>query len=81
MDRHGYDQCTPKRDPGVTEEPFLDFTSGYVQRAIKQLPKQGSKKPWKLHQNYAVDLVTLRFGKLNDGTMRFSRREQPRRVA
>ena len=81
MDRHGYAQCTPKHDPGVTEEPFLDFTSGYVQRAIKQLPKQGSKKPWKLHQNYAVDLMTLRFGKLNDGTMRFSRREQPRRAA
>ncbi len=81
MDRHGYAQCTPKRDPGVTEEPFLDFTSGYVQRAVKQLPKQGSKKPWKLHQNYAVDLVALRFGKLNDGTMQFSRREQPRRAA
>ena len=81
MDRHGYAFCTPKRDPGVTEEPFLDFTSGYVQRAIKQLPKQGSKTPWKLHQNYALDLVTLRFGKLNDGTMRFSRREQPRQAA
>ena len=81
MDRHGYAQCTPKRDPGVTEEPFLDFTSGYVQRARDILPRQGAVKPWKLHQNYAVDLMALRFGKLNDGTMRFSRREPPRRAA
>ncbi len=81
MDKHDYAQCTPVRDTSVTEEPFLDFTSGYVQRAIKQLPMQGSKKPWKLYQNYAVDLVTLRFGKLDDGTMRFSRRERPRRAA
>lgn len=74
MDRHGYAQCTPTRDPGVTEAPFLDFTSGYVQRAIQQLPKQGAKRPWRLHQNYAVDLLTLRFGRLNDGTLRFARR-------
>ena len=76
MDKHGYAQCTPKRDTDVTEEPFLDFTSGYVQRALDQLPRQGSKKPWKVNQNYAVDLMTLRFGKLDDGTMQFTRRQR-----
>lgn len=77
MDRHGYRQCTPRRhDPSITEEPALSFTSGYVQRAIDTLPRQGSKKPWKLYQNYALDLLTLRFGAVNDGTMEFTRREQ-----
>jgi len=76
MDRRGYAQCTPRRAADVTEIPFLDFTSGYVQRALDQFPRQGSKTPWKLHQNYAKDLVTLRFGKIEDGAMEFSRRER-----
>ena len=75
MDRHGYAQCTPQRDPGMAEAPFLDFTSGYVQRALDQLPRQGAKAPWKLYQNYLLDLLSLRFGRLDDGTMAFSRRK------
>jgi monooxygenase len=73
MDRHGYKQCVPHNvDPDITELPSLDFTSGYVQRSIAKLPKQGSKRPWRLYQNYALDIVTLRFGKVNDGVMRYS---------
>jgi monooxygenase len=72
MDKHGVRQCTPRnRDASLGTEPFLDFTSGYVQRALDSLPKQGSKAPWKLHQNYALDIVTLRFGKVADGVMEF----------
>jgi cation diffusion facilitator CzcD-associated flavoprotein CzcO len=75
MDRRGYSECTPrKHDPSVTEEPALNFTSGYVQRALDHLPRQGSKKPWKLYQNYALDLLALKFGAVDDGTMTFSRR-------
>ena len=80
MDRNGYAECRPVKSAAVVEAPFLDFTSGYVQRALDQLPRQGTTKPWKLYQNYAKDLVTLRFGKLNDGTMRFTRR-QPLKAA
>jgi monooxygenase len=72
MDRHGYKQCTPRRnDPTVTEEPIIDFSSGYVQRSIHLFPKAGSKVPWKLHQNYARDLLNLRFGRLDDGVLEF----------
>ena len=79
MDRHGYAQCTPEREPGVAEEPVIDFTSGYVQRGLDQLPRQGNRKPWKLHQNYARDLLALRFGKVDDGTMQFTKRRQDAR--
>ena len=58
--------------PTITELPWLDFSSGYVQRAIAKFPKQGSKRPWRLYQNYALDLVTLRYGKIEDGVMRYS---------
>lgn len=73
MDRRGYRQCVPRNvDPSITELPSLDFTSGYVQRSIAKLPKQGSKRPWRLYQNYALDIVTLRFGRMDDGVMRYS---------
>lgn len=72
MDRHGYAQCTPRvNDPELTAEAVLDFTSGYVQRALHTLPRQGSKTPWRLHQNYVKDLSMLRFGRVDDGTMEF----------
>ena len=53
--------------------PFLDFSSGYVQRALPMLPEQGDRKPWKLYQNYVLDLLTLRLGKVDDGVLDFGR--------
>jgi cation diffusion facilitator CzcD-associated flavoprotein CzcO len=75
MDRHGYVQCTPRNsDPDVATEPLIDFSSGYVQRSIDRFPKQGSRAPWRLYQNYALDIVSLRFGSIEDGAMEFARR-------
>jgi cation diffusion facilitator CzcD-associated flavoprotein CzcO len=72
MDAHGYRQCTPRlNDPSIKKERVLDFTSGYVERALHTLPSQGSKTPWRLHQNYVKDLSMLRYGRVNDGTMEF----------
>ena len=59
-------------DPSITELPSLDFSSGYVQRSVANMPKQGSKRPWRLYQNYALDIVTLRYGKVDDGVMQYS---------
>jgi cation diffusion facilitator CzcD-associated flavoprotein CzcO len=74
MDARGYDYCTPRRrDPSIVEEPAINFTSGYIQRASDVLPKQGSKKPWKLHQNYALDMLALGFAAIDDGTLEFTR--------
>jgi cation diffusion facilitator CzcD-associated flavoprotein CzcO len=72
MDENGYAICTPRlNDPTVERIPVVDFNSGYIQRAIKTLPSQGSKHPWRLHQNYVKDLRMLRHGNLEDGTMEF----------
>jgi monooxygenase len=74
MDAHGYRWCTPHNsDSSMAEQPFIDFSSGYVQRSIHLFPKQGSKMPWRLHQNYALDILSLRFGGVEDGAMQFSR--------
>jgi monooxygenase len=73
MDRHNYRQCMPhNNDPSIEALPSLDFSSGYVQRAIAKMPKQGSKRPWRLYQNYALDIVTLRLGKVDDGVMQYT---------
>ena len=72
MDQHGYAVCTPRlNDSNVDEEPVIDFNSGYVLRALDTLPRQGSKPPWRLHQNYMKDLSMMRYGRLEDGTMEF----------
>jgi monooxygenase len=71
MRKHGHHRAVPRRDPSVREVPFLDFTSGYVRRALSDLPKQGSKRPWKLRQNYLLDIVTIRYGRVDDGVMHF----------
>ncbi len=80
MDAHGYERCVAEVDPSVSEQPLLDFTSGYVQRSLDHFPKQGSKEPWKLRQNYVFDIRTIRRGAIDDGAMRFSAgapRERP----
>ncbi len=72
MERRGYAQCTPRRDMSAAEtEAYIDFSSGYVQRALDELPKQGRRRPWKLYQNYLKDLLVMRFGRLNDGVIEF----------
>jgi cyclohexanone monooxygenase len=73
MDKRGYRFVSPQHDPAQSTQPFLDFTSGYVQRASAMLPKQGAASPWRVHQNYVMDLLALRFGRFEDGVLRFDR--------
>lgn len=74
MDKHDYSHCTPQiNDEAFETEPLIDFSSGYVQRANDSLPSQGTKSPWKLYQNYILDLFMLRFGKLQDDAMVFTK--------
>ncbi|WP_289297127.1 NAD(P)/FAD-dependent oxidoreductase [uncultured Reyranella sp.] len=74
MDRKGFRQATPHNsDPTLREEPWVNFSSGYIQRALPHQPKQGSKRPWKLYQNYVLDLLTLRHGSVRDRAMVFTK--------
>ncbi|TCP96389.1 cation diffusion facilitator CzcD-associated flavoprotein CzcO [Sphingomonas sp. PP-F2F-A104-K0414] len=66
----------PRRDPTLSEEPFIDLQSGFFLRAKDAMPKQGSKHPWKLYQNYMLDFINFRFGKLDDGTLEFMKSSQ-----
>jgi monooxygenase len=81
MAAHGHQVCTPRRDPTVAELPFLDFSSGYILRTIDQFPKQGSRAPWRLYQNYALDILSLKRSAIEDGALEFSRGGAPVRPA
>ncbi len=74
MSARGYDRCMPLApDPSLPTLPFLDLKSGYVQRAIDQLPRQGATAPWRLNQNYPLDVRLLRRGTLEDEGVEFAR--------
>jgi cation diffusion facilitator CzcD-associated flavoprotein CzcO len=74
MDRKGFVACTPRlADPSVEAKPLIDFSSGYIQRAIDQFPKQGTKTPWRLYQNYVLDWFSLKLGSVRDSAMVFSK--------
>jgi monooxygenase len=72
MHRHGYQQAVPRKDPEAQAQPYFDFSSGYVQRAAGVLPQQGDRKPWRVYQNYLADMLSLRYGRLDDGVMQFT---------
>lgn len=78
MRAHGYDTCVPRLGDGdLGSVPAVNLSSGYIQRAAGVLPKQGRHKPWLFHQNYVLDLASLKFGTLTDSAMRFERRARP----
>jgi monooxygenase len=78
MDAENYDTVEPQH-PGnsVDERPLMDFTPGYVLRALDSLPKAGSRAPWRLKQNYLLDLRLIRHGKVDDEALHFSRQTVP----
>ena len=60
----GYSQATPTPPDDVEPQPLIDLTSGYLQRAQGDLPRQGSRAPWFLRQDYVLDSASLKFAKL-----------------
>jgi len=77
MDRRGVQIAQAQRDPAQAEAPFLDLTSGYVRRASHLLPKQGRRRPWRVHQNYLRDLLAIRLGRIDDGVLQFGHAGEP----
>jgi cation diffusion facilitator CzcD-associated flavoprotein CzcO len=73
MDRRGLAVATPLAPPEGADLPFLDLAAGYVQRSLAQLPKQGQRTPWRLHQNYIRDVQLMRRGPLEDEGITFSK--------
>lgn len=78
MDENGYDAVVVDEPaPDVEDRPFMEFTPGYVLRSLDELPKQGSRTPWRLNQNYLRDIHLIRRGKIADEGLRFAKKPAP----
>jgi cation diffusion facilitator CzcD-associated flavoprotein CzcO len=77
MEATGTLQCTPRLRPEDADMPRRDwivgFSSGYVQRVMHLMPKQGDREPWINPQSYKRDRKMFRKGDLADGVMQFTR--------
>ena len=74
MNEHSYDCAIPfGHEPAIVADPAINLNSGYIRRGIELLPKQGSTRPWRFHQNYFLDLRDLKWSTVDDGTMEFTR--------
>jgi monooxygenase len=73
MEERGYEAATPLA-PDLTDlAPLINLTSGYVARSVDALPKQGPRRPWRMYQNYARDVLQMRRGPVSDKGIRFTR--------
>ena len=51
---------------------ILGFSSGYIQRKLYLLPRQGTEWPWLNTQNYTWDRKAIGEGPIEDGFLQFS---------
>lgn len=49
------------------------LSAGYVRRAKNELPKQGDRYPWQVTNNYLSDRIMLKYRKIEDDWLRFTR--------
>ena len=73
MRDHGYTRACPDTSGcDIVEKPLLNLDSGYIRRAAADLPRSGTRRPWTVRQNYLLDTLDARFGKVTEA-MEFSR--------
>ena len=71
MDAHSYGTVTPVADASMPTAPFTTFASGYIQRALDRLPRQGNRPPWRISPTYSADVKLLRRQRVDDPELRF----------
>lgn len=74
MDTHGYEIARPApADPAMPRRPLMDLSSGYVQRSVNQLPRQGDRQPWVSSVDHHGDVALLRKCRVVDPALNFSK--------
>ncbi|GAB2711431.1 flavin-containing monooxygenase [Nocardia thraciensis] len=75
MREHDYGTFEVVPEPGdISSQSLMGgaLTSGYITRGDAVMPRQGTRGPWKVINNYFRDRALLRKGPLEDGVMRFA---------
>ena len=71
LERRDMAAAVPVADPRTPRQPFLDLSSGYVQRAQAQLPGQGAHAPWRVHQSHWRNVLMLAWAPVADRWLNF----------
>ena len=74
MDAVGATMCVPRvGDSDMPADDWIkNFSSGYIQRKMHLLPKQGDRAPWTNTQNYLLDRKAILKEPVDDGVLEFS---------
>ncbi|MEC7380909.1 MAG: NAD(P)/FAD-dependent oxidoreductase [Pseudomonadota bacterium] len=74
MKKKNYNVACPENDSNVETDPdYLNLTSGYIKRAQHIFPQQGKESPWRNNQNFLKDVFQIRYGRIDDGEITFSK--------
>lgn len=72
-------RVTPPKDLG--RGPLLNLDAGYITRAARDLPQGGDRAPWKVRQNYVLDVMDVDRKPVVDQAMCFGKATLGREVA
>ena len=73
MKKSSIKKCCPEANSKIeNNDDWLNLTSGYIKRSKDIFPKQGNRSPWTNNQNFLKDIFQIRYGKINDGEIKFS---------
>ena len=62
----------------MTARPWIDdFSSGYMQRMMPMMPKQGDHEPWINSQNYVSERKLFRTADVDDGVLEYQKAPAP----
>ena len=67
MNARGYSHAYPHLgETEMPEQPTFHLESGYVKRGRHVHPKSGTRRPWKVSHNFLSDVLSQRFGRIED---------------
>jgi cation diffusion facilitator CzcD-associated flavoprotein CzcO len=73
MDKKGVRQVTPTPRDATAVATFVErFSPGYIERALEHWPKQGTKSPWRVYQNYFRDTLSMKWSPIGNDALKFS---------
>lgn len=73
MDKKNYSSVVPKskEDVKANDTVMGSLKAGYIKRAANELPRQGTKSPWKVLNDYITDGIILKTSSFDDGVLEF----------
>ena len=78
MKKKNYSVVCPQSDNNIETDPdYLNLTSGYIERSRHIFPQQGKESPWRNNQNFLKDVFQIRYGRIDDGEISFSKNVSP----